>query len=66
MLSYADKTVKMNPKDELEQDLEQLFLVIVNEKYKNAQLSHLRTVLSWGLVATTIILMATGVLFAIS
>ena len=66
MLSYAEKTVKMRPKEELEQDLEQLFLVIVNEKYKNVQLSHLRTVLSWGLMFTITILIITDVVFAIS
>jgi len=66
MLSYAEKTVKMTPKEELKQDLEQLFLVIVNEKYKNAQLSHLRTVVTWGLILTVLILVITGVVFALN
>ena len=66
LLSYAQKTVKMSPKEELEQDLEQLFLVIVNEKYKNAQLSHLRTVVSWGLMLTIVILVVTAVVAIIN
>jgi len=66
LLSYAQKTVKMSPKEELEQDLEQLFLVIVNEKYKNAQLSHLRTVVSWGLMLTIVILIVTAVVSIIN
>jgi len=66
MLSYAEKMVKMTPKEELKQDLEQLFLVIVNEKYKNAQLSHLRTVVWGGLSATVLILIIAGVIFALT
>ena len=62
MLTYAEKTLGSSPREELEQDLEQLFLVIVNEKYKNAQLSHLRTVLSWGLIVTIVVLIITGIL----
>jgi len=66
LISYAQKTVNMNPKEELEQDLEQLFLVIVNEKYKNAQLSHLRTVVSCGLMLTIVILVITAVVSIIN
>lgn len=55
MLAYSEKTLKISPKEELEQDLEQLFLVIVNEKYKNLQLTHLRKVISWGLGLSVLI-----------
>ena len=49
MLAYARATLTSTSRDRLEQDLEQLFLLIANEKYKNAQLTHLRTALSIGL-----------------
>jgi len=61
MLTYAEKTLGSSPKEELEQDLEQLFLVIVNEKYKNAQLTHLRIVISWGLGLTLLAMIATTI-----
>ena len=61
MLTYAEKTLGSSPKEELEQDLEQLFLVIVNEKYKNAQLTHLRIVISWGLGLTLLAMIATAI-----
>lgn len=61
MLAYAERTLKSNPKEELEQDLEQLFLVIVNEKYKNAQLTHLRMVISWGLGLTILAMIAIAI-----
>ncbi len=66
LFSYAKKTIDMSPKEELEQDLEQLFLVIVNEKYKNSQLSHLRSVLFRGLIVTMSILVATGLLILLT
>ena len=62
MVEYAKNTLKLTAKDELEQDLEQLFLMIVNEKYKNAQLSHLRTVIFIGLLLTVLILIVAGII----
>ena len=61
MLTYAERTLESIPKEELEQDLEQLFLVIVNEKYKNAQLTHLRMVISWGLGLTIMAMLAIAI-----
>jgi len=61
MLTYAKRTLESSPKEELEQDLEQLFLVIVNEKYKNAQLTHLRMVISWGLGLTILAMVAIAI-----
>jgi len=61
MLTYSKKTLEISPKEELEQDLEQLFLVIVNEKYKNLQLTHLRKVISWGLGLSVLIGVATAI-----
>jgi hypothetical protein len=61
MLTYAKRTLESSPKEELEQDLEQLFLAIVNEKYKNAQLTHLRIVISCGLGLTILAMIAIAI-----
>jgi hypothetical protein len=61
MLNYAERTLESSPKEDLEQDLEQLFLVIVNEKYKNAQLTHLRTVIACGLGLTILVMIAIAI-----
>lgn len=61
MLTYAERTLESSPKEQLEQDLEQLFLVIVNEKYKNAQLTHLRMVIACGLGLTILAMIAIAI-----
>ena len=61
MLNYAERTLASSPKEDLEQDLEQLFLVIVNEKYKNAQLTHLRMVIACGLGLTILVMIAIAI-----
>lgn len=43
----------------LDQDLQQLYVLHVNEKYKNIFLTHLRTLLNWGIL---IILFLTGLI----
>lgn len=62
MREYAAKVLLSTPKEELEQDLEQLFLAIVNEKYKNAQLTHLRWVIFLGLGLTVLIVVVAAIL----
>ncbi|MBC8274853.1 MAG: hypothetical protein H8E40_07790 [Chloroflexi bacterium] len=61
MLTYAERTLGSSSKEELEQDLEQLFLVIVDEKYKNVQLTHLRMVISCGLGLTILVMIAIAI-----
>jgi hypothetical protein len=61
MLTYAERTLESSPKEELDQDLEQLFLVIVNEKYKNTQLTHLRMVIACGLGLTILAMIAIAI-----
>lgn len=51
---YAQKIVTENKYDRLKVDIQQLYLLHVNEKYKNCFLTSLRRVLTWGLLLTTI------------
>ena len=48
-----------NPRESLWQDIQQLYVLHINEKYKNAYLSRLRSILTGGLVAIlTLVLLA--------
>jgi len=61
MLKYANSTLQSSAKDELEQDLEQLFLMIANEKYKNSHLTVLRRVISIGLPLATLAMLGAAI-----
>ena len=51
---YAQKIVTEDKFERLKVDIQQLYLLHVNEKYKNCFLTSLRRVLTWGLLLTTI------------
>src|SRR5436309_12209642 len=43
-----------DPRTSAAQDLEQVYLLHVNERYKNLFLTQLRTTLNWGILAATV------------
>jgi hypothetical protein len=47
---YAKKILNEGMKERLKVDIQQLYLLHVNEKYKNCFLSSLRRVLTYGLI----------------
>lgn len=53
---YAGKIINENPSERLKVDIQQLYLLHVNEKYKNSFLTSLRKVLILGLSITLVVL----------
>lgn len=62
---YAQKIMNENKIDRLKVDIQQLYLLHVNEKYKNCFLTSLRRVLTWGLLLTAIALIILFVTIAV-
>lgn len=61
--SFGDSLMLMaDPRESLWQDIQQLYVLHVNEKYKNAYLSELRSILNGGLVITLLFAVMAGVL----
>ncbi len=58
---YADRLLKEDKKERLKIDTQQLFLLHVNEKYKNCFLSSLRTILKRGLIITSMLFLALSI-----
>lgn len=56
--NYAEKIVKETPSVRLKIDIQQLYLLHVNEKYKNSFLTSLRKVLTIGLIATLLVMIS--------
>lgn len=54
LTGYATKILNESPAERLRVDVQQLYLLHVNEKYKNTFLSHLRTILKNGLALVVI------------
>jgi hypothetical protein len=55
---YAEKFLHENNVERLKIDIQQLYLLHVNEKYKNAFLSTLRRILFWGILLISISVMS--------
>jgi hypothetical protein len=55
---YARKIVNQDKVERLKVDIQQLYLLHVNEKYKNHFLTSLRRILTWGLLITSIVLIS--------
>lgn len=49
----------LNPKESLFQDIQQVYVLHLNEKYKNMFLSNLRKLLNWGLILVGIVTLIT-------
>jgi hypothetical protein len=56
LINYASKLLGENDVERLKVDIQQLYLLHVNEKYKNCFLSTLRLCLICGLIITTLVL----------
>lgn len=56
--NYAEKLLHENNTERLKIDIQQLYLLHVNEKYKNAFLSTLRRILFWGILLISISVMS--------
>ena len=62
---YAQKIMNENKIERLKVDMQQLYLLHVNEKYKNCFLTSLRRALTWGLLLTAIALIILFVTIAV-
>jgi hypothetical protein len=60
---FADKIAQLTvPEVSVEQDVQQLYVLHINDKFKNSHLSQLRTLLSRGLIAVAFLAITSGIL----